>query len=163
MSRCLCLSYLSLSLFLSFIFLRLIKTKQSHGGFPGGTSRKESTCQSRRYNRCGFDPWVEKIPGVRTGNPHQYSCLENSMGRGAWQAKVHGVAVRNDWVHMSRHAHTHTKIIKLLSYHFKQNSEKVTLNTAPPQKKNNTVKLRSAYKYLIVFIFFNFLLSFIYL
>ena len=29
--------------------------------------------------------------GVRNGNPLQYSCLENSMGRGAWQATVHGV------------------------------------------------------------------------
>ena len=32
------------------------------------------------------------------GNPLQYSFLENSMGRGAWQATVHGVArVRHDW------------------------------------------------------------------
>ena len=30
--------------------------------------------------------------GVGTGNPFQYSCLENSMDRGAWQATVHGVA-----------------------------------------------------------------------
>ena len=31
-------------------------------------------------------------PGEGTGNPLQYSCLENSMDRGAWQAIVHGVA-----------------------------------------------------------------------
>ena len=31
-------------------------------GFPGGTVGKESTCQSRRHKRCGFDPWVGKIP-----------------------------------------------------------------------------------------------------
>ena len=30
-------------------------------------------------------------PGERNGNPLQYSCLENSMDRGAWQATVHGV------------------------------------------------------------------------
>ena len=30
--------------------------------------------------------------GVGNGNPLQYSCLENSMGSGAWQATVHGVA-----------------------------------------------------------------------
>ena len=29
--------------------------------------------------------------GVGNGNPLQYSCLENSMDRGAWQAIVHGV------------------------------------------------------------------------
>ena len=33
-------------------------------------------------------PWVGKIPN---GNPLQYSCLENSMYRGAWWATVHGV------------------------------------------------------------------------
>ena len=27
-----------------------------------------------------------------TGNPLQYSCMENSMDRGTWQATVHGVA-----------------------------------------------------------------------
>ena len=32
-----------------------------------------------------------RSPGVRNANPLQYSCLENSMDSGAWQAKVHGV------------------------------------------------------------------------
>ena len=31
------------------------------------------------------------IPGEGNGNPVQYSCLENSMDRGAWQAIVRGV------------------------------------------------------------------------
>ena len=31
-------------------------------------------------------------PGIGNGNPIQYSCLENSMDRGAWRAIVHGVA-----------------------------------------------------------------------
>ena len=31
-------------------------------------------------------------PGERNGNLPPYSCLENSMERGAWQAKVHGIA-----------------------------------------------------------------------
>ena len=33
-----------------------------------------------------------KSPGGGNGNPLQYSCLENPMDRGAWQATVHGVA-----------------------------------------------------------------------
>ena len=33
-----------------------------------------------------------RCPGVRNGNPLQYSCLENPMDRGAWWATVHGVA-----------------------------------------------------------------------
>ena len=49
----------------------------------GGSDGKESTCQCRRL---GFDPWVGKIPGEGNSNPFQYSCLENSMNRGAWWA-----------------------------------------------------------------------------
>jgi len=38
----------------------------------------------------GFDPWVRKIPPrIGNGTPLQYSCLENSMDRGAWWATVH--------------------------------------------------------------------------
>ena len=41
----------------------------------------------------------EKSPGGGNGNPLQYSCLENPMDRGAWQATVHGVTrVRNNLV-----------------------------------------------------------------
>ena len=32
---------------------------------PGGTSSKEPTCQCRRHKRCGFHPWVRKIPWRR--------------------------------------------------------------------------------------------------
>ena len=35
---------------------------------------------------------LTKIIMIRNGNPFKYSCLENSMGRGAWQATVHGAA-----------------------------------------------------------------------
>ena len=31
-------------------------------------------------------------PGKGNGNPFQYSCLENPMDKGAWQAPAHGVA-----------------------------------------------------------------------
>ena len=31
-------------------------------GFPGGASGKEPVCQCRRPERCGFNPWVGKIP-----------------------------------------------------------------------------------------------------
>ena len=36
-----------------------------------------------------FNPCVRKIPRRRCGNPHQYSCLENFMKRGAWWATIH--------------------------------------------------------------------------
>ena len=39
-------------------------------------------------------------PGRGNGNPLQYSCLENSMGRGAWGATVYGVA--KSWTPLKR-------------------------------------------------------------
>ena len=33
-----------------------------------------------------------RFPGIRNVNPLQYSCLENPMDRGDWQATIHGVA-----------------------------------------------------------------------
>ena len=57
-------------------------------GFSGGSDVKESTSN-------GGDPGV--IPGLGSplgednGYPLQYSCLENSIDRGAWQAIVHVV------------------------------------------------------------------------
>ena len=42
--------------------------------------------------RCGFDPWIRKIPWRRAWKPTQYSGMENSMDREAWQAIVHRVS-----------------------------------------------------------------------
>ena len=39
----------------------------------------------------GSIPGSGRSPGGGHGNPFQYSCLENPMDRGAWQATVHGV------------------------------------------------------------------------
>ena len=49
---------------------------------PRWHSGKESACQCRRYKRPKFE--LARSPGVRNGNPPQYSYLENSMDRGAW-------------------------------------------------------------------------------
>ena len=37
-----------------------------------------------------------RSPGGGDGNPLQYSCLENPMDRGVWQATVRGVAEESD-------------------------------------------------------------------
>ena len=37
--------------------------------FPGDAVGKESACQCRRYKRCGFDPWVRKIPWHKKWQP----------------------------------------------------------------------------------------------
>ena len=56
-------------------------------GFSGGSAVKNPP-----VNAGDFDPCIRKIPGEGNGNPLQYSCLENLMDRGAWQATVHGIA-----------------------------------------------------------------------
>ena len=40
----------------------------------------------------GSIPGLGRSPGEGNGNPLQYSCLENPMGRGAWQATVHKIS-----------------------------------------------------------------------
>ena len=40
----------------------------------------------------GSIPGLGRSPGEGNGNPLQYSCLENPIDRGIWQATVHGVA-----------------------------------------------------------------------
>ena len=70
-------------------------------GFPGGG--KETTCQCRRHKRLRFYPWSGRSPGVASGDPLQYSCLDNSMDRGAWRATVHRAAKSRT---LSMHTHT---------------------------------------------------------
>ena len=43
----------------------------------------------------GLIPGLGRSPEGGDGNPLQYSCLENSMNRGAWWAIVHGVTQSN--------------------------------------------------------------------
>ena len=44
----------------------------------------------------GSIPGSRRSPGEGNSNPFQYSCLGNSMDRGACQATVHGVAKESD-------------------------------------------------------------------
>ena len=62
--------------------------------FPGGLCG--SACSA---GYLGSIPGSERSPGEGNGNPLQYSCLKNSMDRGAWQAIVHGVA--KSWTQLS--------------------------------------------------------------
>ena len=48
----------------------------------------ESACNA---GDLGLIPVSGRFPGEGNGNPLQYSCLDNPMDRGAWQATVHGV------------------------------------------------------------------------
>ena len=66
-------------------------------------SGKESTCQSRRRRRSGFNPWVKKIPWRRKWQLTPVFFLENPMDRGAWWATVHGVVKSWTWLNTYRH------------------------------------------------------------
>ena len=56
--------------------------------FPGDPDHKESACNA---GGLGLIPGSGRSPGEGNGYPLQYSCLENSMDRGAWLVTVHGV------------------------------------------------------------------------
>ena len=60
-------------------------------GFPGGSVLKNPPADAGDTGDVGSVPRLGRSPRVGNGNPFQYSCLENSMDRGAWQAKVQGL------------------------------------------------------------------------
>ena len=61
-------------------------------GFPGGTMVRNLPANAGDARDVGSIPGWRRSPGAGNGNPLQYSCLENSMDRGAWRATAHGVA-----------------------------------------------------------------------
>ena len=67
---------------LSFSVLFRLDSDFHKRAFPG------SACKMRDL---GSIPESGRFPAEGNGNPLQYSCLENPMDRGAWQATVHGV------------------------------------------------------------------------
>ena len=73
-------------------FFQIISNNTLSGhllGSPGSSDVKESACSAG-------DPSLSsgsgRFPEERSGYPLQYSCLENSMDRGAWQSTIHGIA-----------------------------------------------------------------------
>ena len=74
-------------------------------GFPGNSDGKESTCSAGDLDSI---PGSGRSPGEGNGYPLQYSFLENSTDRKAWQATVYGVT--KSWTQLSDlHTHTHTQ------------------------------------------------------
>ena len=89
------------SAFVSVLFILLkyctCHCAQLNGGIYFSISRTSLVAQMVKtvYNAgdLGSIPGWERYSGEGNGNPLPYSCLENSMDRGAWWATVHGVAV----------------------------------------------------------------------
>ena len=72
-------------------------------GLPGGTSGKESACQSRRYKRLGFHPWVwkEEEIATRSSIPAWKIPWTEESGR---LESMGSQRVRYDWAHTHAHA-----------------------------------------------------------
>ena len=66
-----------------------IFTLYSYICFPHSSVSKESACNAGDQDSV---PGSGKSPGEGNGNPLRYSCLENPMDRGDWQATVHSIA-----------------------------------------------------------------------
>ena len=60
-----------------------------HWEFPGGSDGEECACNAGDLS---LIPGSGGSPGEGNGNPFQYPCLENSMGRETWWATVHGIS-----------------------------------------------------------------------
>ena len=98
--------------------LSIFECDQLISGFPGGSVVKNLPAKA---GDTGLITGLGKSPGEGYGYPLQYSGLENSMDRGAWQATVHGVA--KSWTWLS-HFHTlcnwiHQSSPLNISYYFK--------------------------------------------
>ena len=78
--------------------------------FPRWHSSKESACQCRRHKRCGFDPWVRKIPWRRKWQPTTVFLPGESHGwrsLAGLQIPVHEIAKsQTRLAHTCTHTHT---------------------------------------------------------
>ena len=74
----------------------LFSARNAYEELPCGSQGKESACN---VGDLDLIPGFGRSPGEGNGNPLQYSCLDNSMNRGAWQATVYGVS--RSWTQMS--------------------------------------------------------------
>ena len=94
-------------------------------GLPWWLIGKESTCYAGATGDMGSTPGRGRSPGGGSwqghGNPLQYSCLENPMDRGAWQAAVHRVTKSRTWL---KRLSTHT----LLLYYNEETFQQVLWN-----------------------------------
>ena len=71
-----------------YVFVRQVPISVNILGLPWCLSGIEYTCQ---LGDSGSVPWSGPSPGEENGNPLHYSCLRNTIDRGAWWAIVHRV------------------------------------------------------------------------
>ena len=74
-------------------------------GFSGGSDSKESACNAEDL---GLNPGLERSPGGGRGYPLPYSCLENPVYKGEWQATVQRIA-ESDMTEVTSHPRRQSK------------------------------------------------------
>ena len=77
---------------MSEAWLRYNQPKPCFKGLPRWLNGKESTCQCRRHKKCGFDPWVRRIPGRRKWQPRLVFLLGKFHGQRSLVVTVHGIS-----------------------------------------------------------------------
>ena len=80
------------------------------GGFCGGSDGKESACSAED---AGVISELGRSPGEGNGYPLQYSCMENSMDRGAWACKETDMIEQLTHARARARTHTHTTIMSI--------------------------------------------------
>ena len=95
-------------------------------GFPGGSDGKES---AHIEGDPGSIPGLGRSPGEGNGYPLKYSCLKNSVDRGAWRATVYGVA--KSWTHRVTNTFTFSK-------HSETSEQQICLGNFPGGPKDRT-------------------------
>ena len=76
-------------------------------GFPGGSMGKESACKCKRHRRCGFNPWVGKIPWRRAWQFHSSILAGESHGQRSlvvyspWGRKESGTMTVTTRIHIN--------------------------------------------------------------
>ena len=77
---------------------------EQNRGFSASAVVKNLSAKAGNARNEGLISELGRYPKGENGNPLQYSCLENSMHRGAWRPTVHGVT--KNWTWLSMHART---------------------------------------------------------
>ena len=91
-----------------------LTTHAEISGFTtGGSVVKNLPANARELRDVGLIPESWRPPGGGHGYPLQYSCLENSVNRGVWQATVHGVTQSRTRtrLHRSMRAHWNLRVV----------------------------------------------------
>ena len=104
--------------------VKLVTRCIHHKGFPGGSVVKNLPANAEDV---GSIPGLGRCPGVGNDNQLQYSCLKNSMDRGAWWATVHSVTKSQTQLN------THTQTIC--------SSNSTLLGIQPKETKTPTQKI----------------------